>query len=105
MGNVYMINQQLTNLWTFNREFLLGPEETEIAFVTLTAVKKKSIFFIMKQIYQLLDNWKSSHPDASLLLSVDLDTAKIVHSYFHDMSDGEYQHFSMKDGEMRKYIL
>lgn len=64
-----------------------------------------SVFRTMKRVYQFLDSWKAAHPDTPLLLSVDQKTAKIVNSYFYEMSESDYEHFSIKEGEVLQYLL
>lgn len=77
----------------------IAPNES----IVLTCTRQDSVFHTMRKIYHFLDDWKQSHPDTSVMLSVDPDTAKIVNSYFYDMSESEYAAFAVKEGEVLKY--
>lgn len=71
--------------------------------VVFTRTGRDSLFRTMRRICRFLDDWKQTHPDTSVLLSVDLETAKIVNSYFHGMSDWAYEEFRMEHGEILRY--
>lgn len=100
MSYLYMTNRYPTGSSTL----------PEIAGMTIKSVfpansGSDSVFRTMKRVYQFLDDWKAAHPDTPLLLSVDQKTAKIVNSYFHEMSESDYEHFSIKEGEVLQYLL
>lgn len=104
MSYVYMTSRHPAG-FRIARETLLEAAGQTVKSVVFTSTKTEPIFRIMKQIYQFLDDWKASHSDTPILLSVDSETAKIVNSYFYEMSDSEYEHFSIKDGEVRQYSI
>lgn len=104
MGYIYMTNCQFSNS-RIARKALFGTASPTLKPVIFTSNGKDSIFRIMKRVYTFLDDWKASHPDTPVLLSVDPETARIVNSYFYEMSDSEYERFSIRDGEVKKYFI
>ncbi|MDO5539561.1 MAG: hypothetical protein Q4F83_05745 [Eubacteriales bacterium] len=103
MAYIYITNQYFANSQQISNKALFGASDLEIESFTLTKRDTESVFRIMKRVYKFLDDWKASHSAAPILLSVDSETAKVVNSYFYEMSDSEYEHFSIKDGEVRRY--
>lgn len=97
MGNVYMVRRRLDGR-SLPKEW-----RGRMEAVALTNERGKTVFSVMRKVYRLLDDWKSRHSDTPLLLAVDPETARIVHSYFCEMSDKEYERFSISEGEVRQY--
>lgn len=104
MGYVYMTNYHFSSS-RIAREALSGTAGMTVKPVIFTSSGKDSIFRIMRRVYKFLDDWKASRSDTPVLLSVDPETAKIVNSYFYEMSDSEYEKFSIGDGEVRRYSI
>lgn len=106
MGYIYMIVQDSIDvLHHGGSKFLCDPTGTAMEVRTLTNPKREPVFRTLRRVYDFLDDWKASCTDTPLLLSVDLKTARIIHSYFYEMDEDAYQHFSMKTGEIRKYYV
>lgn len=107
MGCVYMVKGCLVDGRKSNRRMepglVLEGLKGGVEAMSLMSDQGKSVFSVMRSIYGLLDSWKSCHSDTPLLLSVDSETAKIVHSYFYEMTEGEYEDFSIRDGEVKRY--
>lgn len=104
MGYIYMTTRHFANS-RIARKALFSSTGLAVKPVSFTSTGKDSIFRIMKRVYKFLDDWKASCPDTPILLSVDPETAKIVNSYFYEMSDTEYERFSIGDGEIRRYCI
>lgn len=104
MSYIYMTNRYPAGPMSDNRTLSKIADMTMKSFF-LTASGGDSVFRTMKRIYQFLDDWKAAHPDTPLLLSVDQKTAKIVNSYFYEMSESDYEHFTLKEGEVLQYLL
>lgn len=117
MKYLYMITQYPLNLVKTAKDTLAKdadmianeafPEASGIPVQPLvfTGTKRESLFRIMRRVYQFLDDWRASGSDTPILLSVDPETAKIVNSYFCEMSDSEYEHFSVREGEVLRYRI
>lgn len=106
MGYIYMVVQDsIDRLHHGGSKFFCDPTGTAIEMKTFANPKREPVFRTIRRVYDFLDDWKTSRPDAPLLLSVDLKTAKIIHSYFYEMDEDAYEHFSMKKGEVRKYYM
>lgn len=104
MGYVYMINGCCVNLQKMGTVALPEVGEKEVEAIVLTNIEGKSIFHHMRRIYQFLDDWKALRSDCPLLLVVDSETAKIVNSYFFDVSGKEYECFTIEDGTVYRYL-
>ena len=104
MGYIYMINRRFVHS-QISSSMPAAAADLSAEPILLTTTGREPVFRIMKRVYSFLDDWKASHPDTSVLLSVDAETAKIVNSYFHEMTSGDYDNFIMKDGEVRQYLI
>ncbi len=112
MGYLYMTNQHYASLPASGKTVLETdfPSAKPVSLrnlnpIVLDTPGRDSVFRVMKRVYQFLDEWKATCPDASLFVSADPKIAKIVNSYFYEMSDREYEHFSIQDGEIRQYQI
>jgi len=106
MEPIYVISQNMGKgkNGSIPRAGMAGAENTA-ARILLTSTVGDSLFRTMRRVYNFLDDWKSSHSGTPLLLSVDQKTAKIVNSYFQDMSDSEFEQFTLPEGEVKEYWI
>lgn len=102
MGSIYIAGQ-----WIEGRNICKEASDTLSEVDQILYLSKMSgggsIFAGMRQIYKFLDEWKKKNPKSSALLVTDSGYAKMIHSYFCDMSEEEYNSFEMKEGEIRRY--
>ena len=61
----------------------------------------ESMLKLAQRIYNLLDDLKQS--DQTFLLVAHNGIARVVHSYFHDMTNEEYSAFGIRNCEIRTY--
>ena len=62
----------------------------------------ESMFQLAQRIYNLLDEL-SEQKDKSFILVAHNGIARVVHSYFNEMSNDEYAAFGIKNCEVREY--
>lgn len=79
-----------------------GPESQLLHVKLVNNVRKNHCKIIWSHFHPFLPD---SQPDTPVLLSVDETAAKIVNTYFYEMSDQKYEQFAIKDGEVRKYFI
>ncbi len=58
---------------------------------------------LAQRIYNLLDEIRAESEDKTYLLVAHNGIARVVHSYFYDMENGEYSAFGIRNCEIRKY--
>ena len=61
----------------------------------------ESMFQLAQRIYNLLDELKADGRDYILVAHNGI--ARVVHSYFYEISNDEYASFGIKNGEIREY--
>lgn len=104
MGRIYMISKSFVNIREIDTNLLPCMEDGETESVILANWDDVPVFYNMKRVYKFLDDWKMSHANTTLLLVVDPGTAKIVNSYFFDMSARDYENFSAEDGKIWQFF-
>lgn len=105
MGCVYIVSRSpASQPGMIDGEGLLEEAGVEAESAVLSSKGRKSIFSSMRSVYKLLDEWRSVCPDIPLLLSVDSDTARIVHAYFCDRGRGKCEEFSMGEKKIKRYV-
>lgn len=104
MGSIYIAGQ-----WIEGRNICKEANDTLSEVDQILYLSKmpgdKSVFSGMRQVYQFLDDWKKTNTKSSALLVTDSGYARMIHSYFCDMNEEEYNSFEMKDGEIRRYCI
>lgn len=63
----------------------------------------ESMLELSQRIYNLLDDIRKEADNKTYLLVAHNGIARVVHSYFNDMTNEEYAVFGMKNCEIRKY--
>lgn len=63
----------------------------------------ETMLHLAQRIYNLLDEIKVKSGDKTYLLVAHNGIARVVHSYFNDMTNEEYAAFGIKNCEIRKY--
>lgn len=58
-----------------------------------------------QRIYNLLDEIKAQAGDKTYLLVAHNGIARVVHSYFYDMTNEEYASFGIRNCEIREYVF
>lgn len=65
----------------------------------------ETMLHLAQRIYNLLDELKEKSEDKTYLLVAHNGIARVVHSYFHDMTNDEYAAFGIRNCEIREYIF
>lgn len=65
----------------------------------------ETMLHLAQRIYNLLDEIKAESGNKTYLLVAHNGIARVVHSYFHDMTNEEYAAFGIRNCEIRKYEL
>ncbi len=63
----------------------------------------ESMLRLAQRIYNLLDELKKEADNKTYLLVAHNGIARVINSYFYDMSNEEYSRFGIKNCEIRKY--
>lgn len=65
----------------------------------------ESMAKLAQRIYNLLDELKAMPGDKTYLLVTHGGIARMIHSYFYDMTNEEYSSFQLENCEIREYIF
>lgn len=65
----------------------------------------ESMLELAQRIYNLLDDIKKDAGEKTYLLVAHNGIARVIHSYFHDMTNEEYAAFGIKNCQILKYEL
>ena len=65
----------------------------------------ETMLHLAQRIYNLLDDIKAKSDDKTYLLVAHNGIARVVHSYFHDMTNEEYAAFGIRNCEIREYFF
>ena len=65
----------------------------------------ETMLHLAQRIYNLLDDIKEKSNDKTYLLVAHNGIARVVHSYFHDMTNEEYAAFGIRNCEIREYFF
>ena len=57
------------------------------------------------RVYGLLEDVKKRHADKTVLLVCHNGICRVIHSYFHDMTNEEFATFSMDNAALAEYEL
>ena len=60
---------------------------------------------LAQRIYNLLDDVREQSQDKTFLLVAHNGIARVIHSYFHDMTNEEYAAFGIRNCEIREYFF
>lgn len=63
----------------------------------------ETMLHLAQRIYNLLDEIKEASGSKTYLLVAHNGIARVVHSYFHDMTNEEYAAFGIRNCEIREY--
>ena len=63
----------------------------------------ESMFRLAQRIYNLLDEIRDDKEEKTYILVAHNGIARVVNSYFHEMTNEEYASFGIKNCEIRKY--
>lgn len=63
----------------------------------------ETMLHLAQRIYNLLDEIKAESDVKTYLLVAHNGIARVVHSYFHDMTNEEYSAFGIRNCEIRRY--
>ena len=65
----------------------------------------ESILQVGQRIYNLLDELKAESDRKTVILVAHNGIARVVHTYFHDVTNEGYANFSLKNCEIMKYTF
>lgn len=65
----------------------------------------ETMLHLAQRVYNLLDDIKQESGQKTYLLVAHNGIARVVHSYFNDMTNEEYAAFGIKNCEIREYIF
>lgn len=65
----------------------------------------ESMMKVGQRIYNLLDELKNLPEDKNILLVTHGGIARVIHSYFFDMTNQEFSHFFLNNCEIKEYIF
>lgn len=65
----------------------------------------ETMLHLAQRIYNLLDEIKVKSEDQTYILVAHNGIARVVHSYFHDMTNEEYAAFGIRNCEIREYFF
>ncbi|MBD5451490.1 MAG: histidine phosphatase family protein [Lachnospiraceae bacterium] len=65
----------------------------------------ETMLHLAQRIYNLLDEIKSKSENKTYLLVAHNGIARVVHSYFYDMTNEEYAAFGIRNCEIREYFF
>ncbi|MDE7267685.1 MAG: histidine phosphatase family protein [Lachnospiraceae bacterium] len=65
----------------------------------------ETMLHLAQRIYNLLDDIKAKSDDKTYMLVAHNGIARVVHSYFHDMTNEEYAAFGIRNCEIREYFF
>lgn len=63
----------------------------------------ETMLHLAQRIYNLLDDLKAQSDKKTYLLVAHNGIARVVHSYFYDMTNEEYSSFGIRNCEIRRY--
>lgn len=63
----------------------------------------ETMLHLAQRVYNLLDDIKAEPGEKTYLLVAHNGIARVVHSYFYDMENGEYSAFGIRNCEIREY--
>ena len=65
----------------------------------------ETMLHLAQRVYNLLDDIRSESGEKTYLLVAHNGIARVVHSYFYDMENGEYSAFGIRNCEIREYFF
>lgn len=65
----------------------------------------ETMLHLAQRIYNLLDDVKAESENKTYLLVAHNGIARVIHSYFYDMTNEEYAAFGIRNCEIRKYCF
>lgn len=65
----------------------------------------ETMLHLAQRIYNLLDELKAESEGKTYILVAHNGIARVVHSYFHDMTNEEYAAFGIRNCEIREYCF
>lgn len=65
----------------------------------------ETMLHLAQRIYNLLDDIQEASQDKTFLLVAHNGIARVVHSYFNDMTNEEYAAFGIRNCEIREYFF
>lgn len=65
----------------------------------------ETMLHLAQRIYNLLDDIREASRDKTFLLVAHNGIARVVHSYFNDMTNEEYAAFGIRNCEIREYFF
>lgn len=65
----------------------------------------ETMLHLAQRIYNLLDDVKAKSDNRTYMLVAHNGIARVVHSYFNDMTNEEYAAFGIRNCEVREYIF
>lgn len=63
----------------------------------------ESMLHLAQRIYNLLDDMKAESEDKTYILVAHNGISRVIHSYFHDMTNAEYAAFGVKNCAVLRY--
>ena len=63
----------------------------------------ESMMQVAYRIYGFMDEVKSKYGDENILIISHGGVCRIIHTYFHDMTNEEFFYYALKNGEVKKY--
>lgn len=63
----------------------------------------ESMMQVAHRIYNFLEDIKRQYPDKNILIISHGGVCRIIHTYFQDMTNGEFFHYRLENGELKEY--
>lgn len=82
------------------KEFYLAKKNFVYSFETGESVLK-----VTQRLYNLLDELRTDHNDKNFLLISHNGLARVMHSYFHDMTNDEFDSYHINNCEIMEYTF
>ena len=65
----------------------------------------ESMMQVAYRVYGFLDEIKQTHKGKTVLVVCHGGVCRVMHTYFHDMTNEEFFNYAPQNGEVKKYIL
>jgi broad specificity phosphatase PhoE len=65
----------------------------------------ESMMQVAYRVYGLLESIKEQYPDKNVLLVCHGGVCRIINTYFEDITNEEFYHWSMENTQLREYCL
>ena len=63
----------------------------------------ESLFQVVHRVYSFLEELENKYPDKNILVVCHGGIVRVIHSYFHDMTNEEFAAYGIKNCEIKRY--